>query len=144
MEILVLQGPNLNLIGVQSAKAGERVTLDKINKGLRQHAHGINLEIQLCFLQTHKAEKAVSFIQRKRNKAAGILLAPTSWGRYEYSIFDALQLSALPCIQVLFDDNYGALHESDSIYTALCKKTLLGHPLDVFNNSLDSLLSHIS
>ncbi|MDP7094608.1 MAG: type II 3-dehydroquinate dehydratase, partial [Candidatus Marinimicrobia bacterium] len=64
MDILVLQGPNLNLIGVQSAKIGERVTLDKINKELRQHAHSVSLEIQLRFLQTHKAEKAVSFIQR--------------------------------------------------------------------------------
>jgi len=59
MDILVLQGPNLNLIGVQSAKVGERVTLDKINKELRQHAHSVSLEIQLRFLQTRSSSAIV-------------------------------------------------------------------------------------
>lgn len=144
MDILVLQGPNLNLIGVQSAQAGERVTLDKINKELRRHAHSISLEIQLRFLQTHKAEKAVSFIQRNRKKTQGIIFSPTSWGRYEYSILDALKLSNLPCTQVLFDNNYGSLVKDDSIFTPVCIHTTEGHPLTVFNSALDVLLKHIS
>lgn len=144
MDILVLQGPNLNLIGVQSAKVGERVTLDKVNKCLRRHAHSISLEIQLHFLQTHKAEKAVSFIQRNRKKTRGIIFAPTSWGRYEYSILDALKLSNLPCAQVLFDKNYGSLEKDDSIFSPVCIHTTEGHPLTVFNPALDALLKHIS
>ena len=144
MKILVLQGPNINLIGVQSAKVGERVTLDKINKGLRSHVHSINLVIQLRFLQTHKAEKAVSFIQRNRKKVQGIIFAPASWGRYEYSILDALQLSNLPSVQVLLNENYGSLNESDSIYTSVCSATVTGHPFEAFNNAFDTLLKHIS
>ena len=144
MKILVLQGPNINLIGVQSAKVGERVTLDKINKGLRSHVHNINLAIQLHFLQTHKAEKAVSFIQRNRKKVQGIIFAPVSWGRYEYSILDALQLSNLPSVQVLLNENYGSLNESDSIYTSVCNATVMGHPFEAFNNAFDTLLKHIS
>ena len=140
MEILVLQGPNLNLIGVQSAKVGERVTLDKINKGLRQHAHDISLDLRLRFLQTHKVEKAVSFIHRNRKKAQGIILAPASWGHYEYSILDALQLSNLPSIQVLFEDDYGSLDKADSIFTSECTDTATGHPMEVFNAALDLLL----
>jgi 3-dehydroquinate dehydratase len=144
MDILVLQGPNFNLIGVQSANAGEKITLDKINKALHQHAHNISLEIQLRFLQTHKAEKAISFIHRNRNKAVGILIAPTSWGRYEYSILDALRLSDLPSVQVLLDDPYSTLNESDSIFTPVCNETKVGHPLSVFSSALDGLLKHIS
>jgi 3-dehydroquinate dehydratase-2 len=143
MEILVLQGPNLNLIGVQSAKVGERVTLDKMNKELRQHAHGISLEIQLRFLQTHKAEKAVSFLQRNRNKAQGIIFAPTAWSRYEYSVLDALTLSQLPSVQVLLDGEYGSVNKTDSIYTPICIDTAVGHPMEVFNAALDLLLKHI-
>jgi len=160
MDILVLQGPNLNLIGVQSAKVGERVTLDKMNKCLRQHANSISLEIQLRFLQTHKAEKAVSFIQRNRKKTQGIIFAPTSWGQYEYSILDALKLlmpcenvpvpkRALllpnaPCVQVLFDNNYGSLAKNDSIFSPVCIDTSEGHPMTVFNSALDALLKHLS
>ncbi len=144
MEILVLQGPNLNLIGVQSAQAGERITLDKINKELRRHAHSVSLEIQLRFLQTHKAEKAVSFIQRNRKKAQGIIFAPTSWGRYEYSILDAMNLSDVSRVQVILDDPYSSLNKSDSIFTPICNETVVGHPLSVFNSALDTLLKHIS
>jgi 3-dehydroquinate dehydratase-2 len=143
MEILVLQGPNLNLIGVQSAKVGERVTLDKMNKELRQHAHGISLEIQLRFLQTHKAEKAVSFLQRNRNKAQGIIFAPTAWSRYEYSVLDALTLSQLPSVQVLLDGEYGSVNKTDSIYTPICIDTAVEHPMEVFNAALDLLLKNI-
>jgi len=144
MEILILQGPNINLIGVQSAKVGEQVTLDKINRGLRIHAHSIDRAIQLRFLQTHKAEKAISFIQRNRKNASGIIFAPTSWGHYEYSILDALKLTHLPCAQVLFDENYGSLNESDSVYTSLCNETVTGHPFKVFIDAFDALLKLIS
>ncbi|MFQ6677396.1 MAG: type II 3-dehydroquinate dehydratase [Fidelibacterota bacterium] len=144
MDILILQGPNLNLIGVQSAKTGERVTLDKINKVLHQHAHKTSLDIQLRFLQTHKTEKAISFIHRNRNKAAGLLIAPASWGRYEYSLLDALNLSGLPSVQVLLDDPYSSLKKVNSIFTPVCIDTVIGHPLSAFNTALNVLLKHIS
>ncbi len=144
MDILVLQGPNFNLIGVQSANAGEQVTLDKMNKALHKHAHSTNLDIQLQFLQTHKADKAISFIQRNRNKARGILIAPASWARYEYSILDALHLSGLLSVQVLLGDQYSSLNEAESIFTPVCNETIIGHPLSVFNSALDALLKHIS
>ena len=144
MEILILQGPNINLIGVESSKVGERVTLDKINKGLRVHSHGVDSAIQLRFLQTHKAEKAISFIQRNRKKAQGIIFAPAAWGLYEYSILDTLKLSELPCVQVLLDENYGSLNESDSIYTSVCNGTITGHPFKAFIDAFDVLLKHLS
>ena len=64
MKILVLQGPNLNLIGVKSAQAGKSVTLDKINTALRREVR--NTEIELKIFQTHKIYMAVSFLQRNR------------------------------------------------------------------------------
>ena len=39
MNILIIQGPNLNLIGLKSIKTGEQVTLDKVNQGLRKQAN---------------------------------------------------------------------------------------------------------
>jgi 3-dehydroquinate dehydratase-2 len=144
MNILVLQGPNLNLIGLRSAQTGEQITLDKINTGLRKHAHKINPEIQLKFLQTHKAEKAVSFVQRNRNKVDGVLIAPTSWGRFEFSLLEAISLVGLPSIQILLDNDYGTISKDDSIFSSICKESISGHPLTVFNHGLDILLDHIS
>ena len=78
--------------------------------------------------------------QGSRKKAQGMILAPASWGHYEYSILDALQLSNLPSIQVLFEDDYGSLDKADSIFTSECTDTATGHPMEVFNAALDLLL----
>ncbi len=144
MDILILQGPNLNLIGLRSAQTGEQVTLDKINTGLRKHAHKIDPDLQLKYLQTHKAEKAVSFVQRNRNKASGILIAPAAWGRFEFALLEAMSLVNLPSVQVLLDNDYGTISKDDSIFSSICKESISGHPLTVFNHGLDILLDHIS
>ena len=59
MNILILQGPNLNLLGLKSAQIKERLTLDKLNKKIKDE---IKLQdIQLKFLQTHKTFQAINF-----------------------------------------------------------------------------------
>ena len=82
MNILIIQGPNINLIGLRSAKIGEKVTLDKVNQGLRKQANKRPEEITLKILQTHKVEKAMTLIHRNRNWANGIIIAPMAWARY--------------------------------------------------------------
>lgn len=144
MEIIVLQGPNLNLIGLQSAKCGEKVTLDKINTGLRKTAHQKNAEIQLRFLQTHKTEKAISFLQRNRNRAQGLLFAPASWARFEYSLLDTIRITGLPSAQILLEYPYGDIKKEDSVFSDTCSKTLVGHPMSVFNAGLDQLFELLS
>ena len=49
MNILILQGPNLNLLGLQSANNQKRLTLDKLNKALRLHVR--SKDINLKFFQ---------------------------------------------------------------------------------------------
>ena len=80
MNILILHGPNLNLVGKISAKQGDKITLDKINTGLRRHVR--DSEITLKIFQTHKVYQAINFIQRNRNWANGLLFAPMSWAQY--------------------------------------------------------------
>ena len=73
MNILILQGPNLNLLGLKSAPTGDRLTLDKLNKALRKHVH--RQETTLKFLQTHKPlHQSPSFRGRILNHFPGYLL----------------------------------------------------------------------
>ena len=46
MKILVLQGPNLNLLGVKSSKIYQRLTLDKLNRAIRLHVRNDNIIIE--------------------------------------------------------------------------------------------------
>ena len=140
MKILVLQGPNLNLVGVKSAQAGKRVTLDKINKILRREVR--NTEIELKIFQTHKIYMAISFLHRNRNTASGILIAPMSWAKYEHSILETLELIQLPVVQVSLENN---LDENQSIFSPVLVDTVHNHdPISAFKIGLETLLKHLS
>ena len=140
MKILVLQGPNLNLIGVKSSQEGGRVTLDKINKMLRREVR--NSETELKIFQTHKIYMAISFLQRNRNTASGILITPMAWAKYEYSLLETLDLIQLPVVQVLLDN---VLDEHQSILTPVSVGTVHNNdPLAACKTGLKTMIKHLS
>ena len=137
MNILVLHGPNLNLIGSISAHIGQQITLDKINTGLRRHVR--NSEINLKIMQTHKIFQAINFIQRNRNWADGMLFAPMAWAKYEYSLVETLQIADIPTIQLLFSDGFSDIDKDSSIFSNTCKSTISGPPNQVYIDGINAL-----
>ena len=137
MNILILHGPNLNLIGNISAKLGNQITLDKINTGVRQYVR--NTELKLKIYQTHKVYQAINFIQRNRNWANGLLFAPMSWAQYEYSIRETIRISDIKTIQLLFNDGYDQINEKKSIFTKTAIETITGKPNKVYIDGIKSL-----
>ena len=129
MKILILQGPNLNLIGIKSASAGKRLTLDKLNKSIRKFAKEINIELKI--IQTHKDHIALNFIQRNRNNAKGLILIPTSWARYNYSILEAINLVRMPTALLYYDApfNFGT-DLNNSIFKSDIIKSFRGDPIE--------------
>ena len=143
MKILVLQGPNLNLLGVRSAQQGERLTLDKLNKALRKHVR--NSAVELKILQTHKEYIALNFIQRNRNQADGLLLIPMSWARYNWTLEETLSLVRLPTAIVYFDDPYDfGTSEKNSILSNVATRSITGPPMEACINALDHIIDHSS
>jgi len=136
MNILIIQGPNLNLIGVKSAKRGKRVTLDKINKGIRRHIREKGIDSKIY--QTHSIEKAVTLLQRNRNWANGIILAPGVWSTYEAVLVDTLQIIEIPAIQV-FDEEDNKIYLKNSILTTICTKTISAPAEDMFVEAIKYL-----
>ena len=63
MQILILQGPNINLLGFKSSKIEEHLTLGKLNKEIRLVSKNHNVDLK--FLQTHKSFQAVNLINIK-------------------------------------------------------------------------------
>lgn len=101
MKILVLHGPNLNLLGLKSVKLGTNITLDKVNHALRREVR--NSEVVLKILQTHDEAKAVTFLHRNSNKAQGLLFAPGPWNQSGVLIKDTLEIIQLPYVTVHFE-----------------------------------------
>ena len=104
MTILVLYGPNVNLLGLKSSKSGKKLTLDKINRAIRLHTRNKNITLKI--IQTHKEYIAINFIQRNRKSAKGLVIIPTSWAKYNQTIFETIKTTDLPTVAVYFDKNY--------------------------------------
>ena len=137
MNILILHGPNLNLIGNISADLGKRITLDKINTKIRRHVRNTETELKVC--QTHKVYQAINFIQRNRNWADSLLFAPMSWAQYEYSIGESISISGIKTVQLLFNDGYQQINEKDSIFSKIATKTIIGKPDNVYIDGIKFL-----
>ena len=136
MNILILQGPNLNLLGKKSAEIGDSLTLNKLNRALRLYVRG--KEIKLKILQTHKEYIALNFIQRNRNQAKGLIIIPTSWAKYNQTILETINLSRLQTAAIYFDSSFSfGTSEDESILINDTIKAFTGHPVDITISAID-------
>ena len=104
MKILIIHGPNLNLLGLWSSKNdSKRLTLDKVNQGIRKYIR--NKDINVKILQANSEDKIVSYIQKNRNKIDGIIIAPGPLQKSGYILKDLLQLLETPFITISYNKN---------------------------------------
>ena len=140
MNILILQGPNLNLLGTISAKNGNRLTLDKLNKSIRKHIYGE--EVTLKFFQTHKQFQCINFLQRNRKWADGLLIIPTSWAKHDWTVAETLNLIKIPTAVVHFEKPFTlGCNEKESIFKGENIHAFSGQPIKVCKHGINHLLS---
>ena len=136
MNILILHGPNLNMLGVKSSTNNETLTLDKLNKKLRLHVRNTNIKLKI--IQTHKEYIALNFIQRNRNKANGLIIIPTSWAKYNQTILETIVLSNMKTATVYFDEPYNlGTSEDESILISKNIKSFVGDPIESITTAID-------
>ena len=136
MTILILHGPNLNLLGLKSSESGEKLTLDKVNRAIRLHVR--NRDINLKIIQTHKEYIAINFIQRNRNSAKGLVAIPTSWAKYNQTLLETIEVCKIPTAAVYFDDKYDfGTSERDSIIYGDNIKSFTGKPIEALMSAID-------
>jgi len=139
MKLLLLQGPNLNLLGVKAAESSNTLTLDKLNRSIKKHLHMKDVELKI--LQTHKTFQAINFIQRNRNWADGLIFIPTSWAKYEWSILETIQLNKIKMIQVKFKQPYSFSGSNDkSIFDSIADETFTELPNEACHHAFDYFL----
>ena len=138
MTILILHGPNLNLLGLKASKLKTRLTLDKVNRAIRKHVRGKGITLKI--IQTHKEYLAINFIQRNRNSADGLVIIPTSWAKYNQTIFETINITELETAAVYFDESYSfGTKVEDSIFVSNKIKSFSGEPLKTIVSAIDYL-----
>ena len=96
--ILVLNGPNLNLLGVREPETYGRDTLADIEEACLEHAAELDLSVDFR-LSNHEGQ-LVDWIQEAREAADGIVLNAGAYTHTSVAILDALRASDLPVIEV--------------------------------------------
>jgi len=97
-EILILNGPNLNMLGIREPHIYGRESLEDIESMSRDQArlHGLAVD----FRQSNFEGELVTIIQQARDNACGIILNPAAYTHTSVAILDALKLTELPVIEL--------------------------------------------
>ena len=102
--ILVIHGPNLQLLGDRNPAIYGRVSLPEINRDLQTLAR--KLKVKLGFLQSNHEGEIVETIGKARKHFDGILINPAAYTHTSVAIRDALEAAGLPTVEVHLSNIY--------------------------------------
>ena len=104
MRILVINGPNLNMLGKREREYYGEQTLESIEELLSQKAQELGCE--LAFFQSNHEGEIVDFIQKETPSADGILINAGALTHYGYSLHDAIADCRLPVVEIHLSNIY--------------------------------------
>ena len=112
-KILIIHGPNMNLLGHRFKEAKIKITLDKLNRHLRKTATEYNINIKI--IHTNNESRAVTVLQRQRNKIQGILIFPGPWQQSGFVLKNTLEILKIPYITISLGENVKLLKGIENI-----------------------------
>ena len=104
LKLLVINGPNLNMLGVRKKEIYGTMSLEQINQEIIKEA--VNLSVEVDFYQSNIEGELITKIQQALNVYSGIIINPGAYGHYSIAIRDALEAVGLPCIEVHISNIY--------------------------------------
>ena len=125
MNILVINGPNLNLLGERQREIYGNETLEELMMWLETSADGQNHNFK--FYQSNHEGEIIDIIQDERLWYDGIIINPGAFAHYSYAIRDAISSVNKPAVEVhLSDIQNRESFRKELVISPVCKKTISG------------------
>ena len=100
MKILIINGPNLNLLGTREPEIYGNMTLDNINKNLIEFSKLIANDIELDFYQSNTEGEIVNKIQQAQGQYDGLIINPAAYTHTSIAIADAIKAVGIKSVEV--------------------------------------------
>ena len=143
MNILVINGPNLNLLGTREPEIYGTDTLDELMMWLETSPSGTDHSFK--FFQSNHEGEIIDILHDERHWAQGVLINPAAFTHYSYAIRDAISAVEIPTVEVhLSDLRKREDFRQISVISSVCVNQVSGLGKDSYLKGLNLLLKLIS
>lgn len=143
LRILVIHGPNLNLLGIREPAIYGTTTLEQINAMLRERAEALGVEIE-CIQSNHEGV-VLDKIAEAIGKFDGILINPAAWTHTSVALRDAIKGSGLPAVEVHLSNVHAREPFRQTSWIApVCVGQISGFGPDSYRLGLEGLCRYLS
>ncbi len=141
-QVLLLHGPNLNLLGTREPEIYGAMTLEQINEIARLHAKKHNVELRAQH-SNHEGE-LLDMLHVARNYADGVVFNPGAYTHTSVALRDAISAIKLPVIEVHLSNTYAREEfRHKSLLAPVCVGQIAGFGWRSYILGLDGLFGHI-
>lgn len=141
--VAIVHGVNLDMLGQRPAEHYGSLTLDQLELRVGEFAHELGLEPR--FFQTNHEGELVEHLHRLQGLADAIVINPGAWTHYAWSIRDALEIAALPAVEVhLSDVDAREEFRRVSVIRDLCLTTVKAQGVDGYRTALSRIREELA
>ena len=140
MKILVINGPNINMLGIREPHLYGSQNYEALCEMIKKHADEKGVEIKL--FQSNHEGSIVDEIQSTYGEFDGIVINPAAYTHTSVALLDALKAVSLPAVEVHISDvSKREDFRQISYVRYYCEKTIAGHGFDGYLEAMDYLIS---
>ena len=142
-KILIINGPNLNLLGEREESKYGKISLDEVKKNCEHHVKSIDLEIK--FEQSNIEGEIVTMIQKAKGIYDGIIINAAGYTHTSVAILDALLAIKIPTIEVHITNIYNREEfRKKSLISKAANGIICGFGINGYIMALDSIKKILS